>query len=139
AVNSLQRYIFTKEEEDFQTFKDFLKVPLGDHWGRLELEKPPGERDEKKMYEGFLQGRNHYDDIGGMIRVLTRFQANPYIAEAVQKWIEADALIFSLMELGDEIHAHMQTGNYSQKYLLSAVQDIHALNTKLTRVEDRFS
>src|SRR5205085_1336017 len=39
AVYQLGKYYRTHNEQDYQAFREFMKVPLGDHKTRLELQK----------------------------------------------------------------------------------------------------
>src|SRR6476661_2273438 len=59
----LMRYAHTHAESDYQQFRAALAVPLGDQKARLELEKTTP--DYAAAYQGFLEGRNHPDDIPG--------------------------------------------------------------------------
>src|SRR5580700_3357830 len=61
AVYFLTRYANTHEERDYQAYLQTISLPLGDRKARLELEKP--DPDLRVAHDGFIQGRNHYEDI----------------------------------------------------------------------------
>src|SRR5689334_5927688 len=67
AMYQLLKYGRTRDEADYQKFKEFMKVPMGDHKTLVELSKP--KPDMKVAKQGFLEGRNHPDDIDGMIKL----------------------------------------------------------------------
>jgi len=66
-----------------------MKVNIGDHKTRLELSKP--YPDMAIARQGFIEGRNHPDDIDGMIRLLQRFHSNYYIGRAITAWSQPTA------------------------------------------------
>ena len=72
SVMHLLRYAHTRSEQDYQEFLSALAVPLGDGRARVELEKR--NFDYQVAYQGFLDGRNHPDDIPGMISLFRRFR-----------------------------------------------------------------
>src|SRR5947209_8997909 len=61
AVHHLARYAETRDERDYRRYLDAIAVPMGDKQARLELEKPAP--DPRVVREGFVQGRNHPDDV----------------------------------------------------------------------------
>ena len=64
AVNHLLRYAYGREEGEFMRFRAALQIPLGDRTARLELERAAPDYDAVRR--GFLQGRNHPDDVDRM-------------------------------------------------------------------------
>ena len=72
AIYHLRKYTRSNNEEDYQEFTRFMKVPLGDRKTRLEMGKP--NADLAIMRQGFIEGRNHPDDVDGMIQLFQRFQ-----------------------------------------------------------------
>src|SRR4029078_485363 len=75
----LMRYAHTRAESDYAQFRAALAVPLGDLKARLELEKP--NPNFAIAFQGFLEGRNHPDDIPGMIDLYRRFRHLCYLAQ----------------------------------------------------------
>jgi len=68
AIMNLREYAHTHNEKDYLEFKNFLAVPYGDKAARIELEKANPDFDIAR--QGLLKGRNHPDDIDGMMKLL---------------------------------------------------------------------
>src|SRR3954468_239650 len=64
AVFHLYRYGVSRTERDYQLFEQFMRVPMGDARARHELLQ--SDRDMQAARAGFIEGRNHPDDIDGM-------------------------------------------------------------------------
>ena len=69
AMYQLLRYSRTQDEADYLKFKEFMKVPGGDHKTLVELSKE--NPDMEVARQGFIEGRNHKDDVNGMINLFT--------------------------------------------------------------------
>ncbi|MES2949628.1 MAG: sensor domain-containing diguanylate cyclase [Pseudomonadota bacterium] len=139
AVLALSRYVADQKPQDYQAFQDALKVSLGDRQARLELEKP--DPDLQLAAAGFLQGRNHADDVDGMIHLYRRFRRVTELDNAISIWKTADAHIDQLIALGGQIHAYAATPGASlddntQRTFLAQLEH---LNAQLTPLEDAFS
>jgi two-component system, sensor histidine kinase len=65
AVLQLYQYGISRSAEDYALFEQFMKVPIGDNEARQQLFSP--KPDLSVARHGFLMGRNHPDDINGMI------------------------------------------------------------------------
>jgi hypothetical protein len=91
AMYQLLKYSRSHDEADYQKFKEFRKVPLGDHKTLVELSKK--NPDMKVARQGFIEGRNHKDDVDGMINLFTRFNSISYINKAIVIWSQADQLV----------------------------------------------
>src|SRR3984957_10780355 len=70
AVFHLQKYAANHSAEELRRFRSEVAVPLGDHSARIEMDKP--NPDIRKVRLGFLEGRNHPDDVDGMIDLYRR-------------------------------------------------------------------
>src|ERR1700749_4044438 len=64
AVFHLYRYGVSHSDGDYQLFQQFMQVPIGDAKARREL--LTSNPNITTAREGFLEGRNHPDDIDGM-------------------------------------------------------------------------
>lgn len=137
AMYELLKYARTRDEADYIKFGEFMKVNLGDHKTRLELSKP--HPDIQIAREGFIEGRNHPDDIDGMIRLVRRFHSNRYINRAIVAWSNADKEILALKAIGEKLHAAIDTPAPSQERINALLDEIDPLNTRLTPWEDEFS
>ena len=71
AVFHLYRYGVSRTDKDYQLFEQFMRVPIGDAKARRELLR--SDRNMDAARQGFLEGRNHPDDIDGMISLFIDF------------------------------------------------------------------
>ena len=137
AVNALHKYGRTGKEADYLQFKEFMKVPLGDHKTRLELVK--AQPDMQVARQGFLEGRNHPDDVDGMITLFTRFYRVSYIHRAIVIWTAADSVGTPLVGIGEQIHSEMNAVSPSQARIDQLLNQVDDINANLTVLEDDFS
>lgn len=137
ASYHLREYYITRDEKQYELFKGFMRVPLGDHKTLVELFKP--EPNIPAAKQGFLEGRIHPDDIDGMINLMRRFHKIYYINEAIKIWAEADSIIAQLVPLGESMHEELHKPVVSQHTLDSLQSQIEPINAKLTVLEDNFS
>jgi diguanylate cyclase (GGDEF)-like protein/PAS domain S-box-containing protein len=137
SVAHLIRYAHTRSETDYKNFFNSLAVPLGDRKARIELEKP--DFDYAAAYQGFLEGRNHPDDIPRMIMLFRRFRQVPYIDRAVTLWERGDRSIDQLILVADELHQRISSGTFDEKQLQEVLELIHSVDARLTPEEDAFS
>lgn len=137
AVYALSRYCADRDPKDYAVFKDALRVSLGDRQARLELEKP--DPDLAVAAAGFLQGRNHPDDIEGMIHLFRTFRRVPEIDKAIAIWAQGDVHIDQLIALGDRIHPAVQAGILDANAAREHLAQLHEINALLTPLEDQFS
>lgn len=137
AVYHLQKYGHTHQEADYQNFLLFMKVPLGDHKAREAMLQSPVDRDGAR--DGFLQGRNHPEDIDGMIDLMVRFHSEPHLKKAIDAWTEADPQIMRLIPLAEQLHREIAAGHPSQSVIDALEADVQRTNENLTLLEDNFS
>jgi hypothetical protein len=102
AVFHLYKYGASGNQEDYLLFKAFMRVPVGDGKARQELQQPNPDMERAK--QGFLEGRNHPDDIEGMIWLFRNFSTVSYIEKAVRIWGEAEPIAMQLMEISKDLH-----------------------------------
>jgi hypothetical protein len=103
----------------------------------MELSKPHPDMDVAR--QGFIEGRNHPDDIDGMIRLLQRFHNNYYIGRAITAWSQADSVIAGFLDIGQQLHEEISSGHPSQQRINELLGMIDPLNARLTPFEDEFS
>ncbi|WP_365755929.1 EAL domain-containing protein [Noviherbaspirillum sp.] len=137
AVFHLNRYAESRDAADFQSYLAAISVPLGDHKARMELEKASPDFDVAR--QGFLAGRNHPDDIGGMIRMFRNLRNFSFMRIPISIWAEGDAYIALLMAEADMLHAAVLSGNPSNASLRPILERIKQINNRLTPLEDAFS
>jgi hypothetical protein len=83
AVFHLYKYGFSRDQEDYLLFREFMKVPVGNGKTRHELLKEIPDMEMAR--QGFLEGRNHPDDIDGMINLSRNFsntRSNTYLGRS---------------------------------------------------------
>lgn len=137
AMYQLLKYGRSRNEADYLAFKEFMKVPMGDHKALAELAKTNPDMQVAK--QGLIEGRNHPDDVDGMIKLFRRFKNNYYISRAIEAWVDADSLVPQFFVIGDKLHQEINAPNPSIERINAILQEIDPLNKKLTPIEDRFS
>ena len=137
AVYHLEKYYRTHNESDYQSFLKFMEVPLGDHKTRMELIKE--HPDYAIARQGFLEGRNHPDDIEGMIQLFRRFNEISYIHNAIVIWTAGDSIIAGLIPISDSMHNEINSLPASTEELDKIMGQIEPINESLTTLEDNFS
>src|ERR1700733_2865499 len=137
AIAELHRFADSGSPDDYLGFRGELAVPLGDRAARLELQSP--HPDYALARAGFLAGRNHADDVPGMMLLFRLFRHSALLARPIGAWTRADEVILPLGEIGRQMHASVMTadpGRARVERLLAEADDIHA---KVAPLEDDFS
>ena len=137
AVLHLNEYDKSHEELDYQRFLQAIAVPLGDRKARLALDKPDPDLDAAR--QGFLAGRNHQDDIDGMIRLFRNFRNVSFMNEVIAIWAEGDSYIYELSAEANLLHVDIISGRYDAASQQSSLARIKLINLRLSPLEDAFS
>lgn len=137
AVFHLQRYAFTGNVDDYQTFVSYLQVYEGDGLARRELLKPKPDYD--LVRQGFIQGKIYPSDIPSIVRLIQRFDQVSYVKNAMNSWSQADQMMARLYELAREYHELALSGKSESKRAIELVQVIESTNETLTQIETEFS
>jgi PAS domain S-box-containing protein len=137
AVYQLRIYGRSHDESDYIKFEDFMTVPLGDHKTLVELTKTTPDWNAAR--QGFIEGRNHPDDIDGMIHLFRRFHNIYYIDKAIKIWAEADGVNAQLIPIGERLHAEINSVHPSHEKIDGILREIDPINQRLTVLEDNFS
>ena len=137
AVFYLVRYAQTRDPADHEEYQRALQVNLGDRKARLALDRP--DPDPAAAREGFLQGRNHPDDVDGLIWLFLNFRELSYIDRAIALWAEADGHIETLQLLAAAVHAEVLSGGPSPSRAAALIVEIEELHRQLVPLEDAFS
>ncbi|MYN01861.1 EAL domain-containing protein [Pseudoduganella sp. DS3] len=122
AIATLQRYLVTADEQDFQQFRNELAVPLSDLSARREMDKD--QPDWELVRTGFLGGRNAEEDIGGMVWLYRNFKQVPLMARAIAYWKHSDEHLLRLRDLGERLHATPHAARPAQDVFLLELQEI---------------
>ena len=107
----LQKYGHSHDEKDYILFQQFLKIPLGDGIARQELNKKKPDLNIAK--QGFIEGKNHPDDINGMIWLIQNFNQIYYINKVLDIWSEAEPLMTQLIPIGKKLHLEINSKDIS--------------------------
>jgi len=137
AVFSLYQYGISRTEPDYQRFTHFMAVPIGDAEARKALLN--GGQDIAAARAGFLDGRNHRDDIDGMISLFLRFDHVYYISKAIDIWGDTQAIALQLLPIGEQLHREIGAAAPSQDNIDGLLASARALNQRVTSLEDEFS
>lgn len=137
AMYQLLKYGRTHDEADYIRFTEHMKVPLGDHEALVELSRP--ERDIEAAKRGFIAGRNHPEDVEGMITLFTRFSSNEYISRAIGIWVEADKAVAEFIPIAEELRAEINAPVPSQQHINYVLLKVDPVNRRITVLEDDFS
>lgn len=137
AVRSLEHYARSHDEADFQAYQRHIQVPLGDQQARLELQKPHPDLDVVRG--GYLQGRNHPEDIDYAIPFYRRFQHNAHVSRVIERWEEADHLMAELNQAAERFHAAQSSGRATPETTRAFLAELADLDRRLTAAEDLFA
>ena len=137
AIYALSRYAITGNAGDYQAYADALTVVLGDRQARLELEKPRPDLEISR--QGLLQGRNHPDDLDGMISLFRDFRHVAEISRAISLWAEADSAIDHLQTVGTRLHAAVQARTLDPAMALDIQNELQDIHQRLAPLTDAFS
>ncbi|MEX0960987.1 MAG: EAL domain-containing protein [Burkholderiales bacterium] len=137
AIFYLLRYSETQSEIDYRRYREAIAVPLGDQKARLELEKP--NPDYAVAWQGFIEGRNHPDDVPGLIMLFRRFRGVDYMADVIDLWTEGDRLIGELTQAAEELNVLIVAGGADPAVLRTFRDRLLNIDTRLTRLTDQFT
>jgi PAS domain S-box-containing protein len=137
ASYHLLKYGVWHDEKDYEKFKEFMKVPLGDSKTRKELMKQNPNLQIAR--QGFIEGRNHPDDVNGMIKLFRRFNSVSFISRAIYYWSEAEPVAMQLIPIGDSLHNEINKASPSPEKINGLLQKINPITEKITVLEDGFS
>jgi signal transduction histidine kinase/HAMP domain-containing protein len=138
AVVQLLDYSRSGDESRFRSALAQINVTLGDRQARLELEKP--SPDLAVVRDGFIQARNHPDDVGNMIWLFQTFRHESHIEHAIAIWTRAeDDGIQPLRALADELHGERSMTHPDLAQVNATVGRILAVDIFLEGLEHEFS
>ena len=137
AVLSLEQYIASHDETDYQSYQRLIQVPLGDQKARIELQKD--DPDLNMVRAGFLQGGNHPADVDYAVTFFRRFQHTAYMSKVIGHWTTADRLIAEMNSVAEAMHNEIASGRASPQTIRAFNARLKAINLQVTVEEDRFS
>jgi diguanylate cyclase (GGDEF)-like protein len=137
AISHLHRYARSGDENEYARYLASIRVPLGDRIAREALERP--QPDFEVARAGFLQGRNHPDDVPAMMNLFVYFRHVSYLDHAIGIWAEADGLIEQLDATAQALRTEVQAQPRDEARVRRIVLAVEALDARLRPLEDAFS
>lgn len=135
AVMALDRYVRSGTEPEYQQFRGMIAMPIGDHFARLELDRPAPDR--AAIFRDFEVGGLDPRDIPGIIRLYRYSGRWGPIARAIHIWAQADGPLLELPRIGRQIHASMRHGDRARAQAL--LQRAYGIDAALTPMEIAFT
>src|ERR1700733_9973881 len=89
--------------------------------------------------EGFLEGRNHPDDVDGMISLFIDFSSISYIRKAINIWSDAQPMAEQLLTIAQKLREEIQSPHPSQDRIDQLLGSVYTIDQRLTTLEDQFS
>ncbi|MDB4903936.1 MAG: His Kinase (phospho-acceptor) protein [Mucilaginibacter sp.] len=136
ASAHLINYIYLENETDFTAFEQGISVPVGDRIARIALSSNNNYQEAKK---GFLQGKNHPNDIDDMIWLFNNFQHLSMFEKAIRIWFSGDEMVNKLYQLGLQSRQKIRSGKISGAEKKSLILSIDNISAELTIKEQAFS
>jgi diguanylate cyclase (GGDEF)-like protein/PAS domain S-box-containing protein len=136
AVTALHRFAETRDEAELRAYDAAIAVPLGDRMAREELDRPSPNLDVVRR--GFLQGRNHPDDVDVMARLYRDFRGYGPMRRAIEIWGRGDREIAALTAAASRLRDAVRSGG-SRAEIAPVLAEIDAINARVTPLEDEFS
>jgi len=137
AIHSIEHYAISRDETDYLAYRRYINVPLGDRIARVELQKE--NSDLAVVLGGFVQGRNHPDDMESAVRFFHRFQHSAYMSQVIEHWTRGDHLIAELNRVAEALHEEIASGRNNPKIVRSYLNKLDDINRQVTKEEDLFS
>lgn len=137
ALAHLRIYAYSHDEKDYEAFRNFLQVPMGDGLARAALEKTPP--DYEMARKGFLAGRNHPDDIDGMIKLMLRFSEVKYLKQTIFYWKKAESILMKLLPISERLHKGIISRTITTAETHQFLSYITGIDKAITPMEDGFS
>jgi signal transduction histidine kinase len=136
AVIALHRFAETGDESAFTTFNDFIAVAIGDRIAREELEKP--ERDYSVIRRGFIQGKNHPDDVFGLASGFVVLRDWRPFNAAIEDWRRGDRLNRELVDAADRLRQAVQS-RAPKSEISRLLGEVDEIDGRLTTLETSFA
>ncbi len=135
AALYLYSYIATEDSAYMKPFDESIWVPMADNFARNSM---LSNFDDSITTRYFLMGRNHPDDVPGLIWLFKAFR-NTYMKTPVALWTDAEPQINELYNIGIQINIKIKKGALTAEERLTAVRDISKITAELYKKESTFS
>ncbi len=137
AIAELRQFGNSGSPDAYERFRAELAVPLGDRVARLQLQSPTP--DYPLAASGFIAGRNHPDDVPGMMRLFRVFRNSAIMAQPIAAWTQGDQLILQLDQVGRQTHAAIAAGDVARGGLDRLLANAELIHLRVAPLEDEFS
>ena len=137
SIAELRYFALSGSPADYRHFREEIAVPLGDRVARLELQS--AAPDYVRATNSFIAGRNHPDDVPGMIRVFRMFRHSSLLERPIDAWTRADELILRLDEIGRQMHALIESGSAADSGVSQLLAEAERIHRQVAPLEDEFS
>ncbi|KAF3997939.1 bifunctional diguanylate cyclase/phosphodiesterase [Glaciimonas immobilis] len=137
AVLKLVEYAASHDERDYQQFLFWIAVPVGDRTARLALNTIPPNLSAAR--QGLLKGRNHEDDIEGLIRLYRNFSHITYIRKIIAIWEKGDEYIAELETVANRMHGEYVSRRFDPATQEARLVHIKQIDIHLNLLEEAFS
>ena len=137
AVLSLFKYAQGGSEKNYDAFRAFIRVPLGDRIAREALDQD--HPDFEAAAAGLRQSMTNEEDIPSVLWVFTLLRHWGPFAQAVDDWQQGDRLIAKLILEADRFHTLHQAGDVTRADRDQFLATIDSVNVELDSLEYRFS
>jgi len=131
----LYTYIETEDSSYIAAFNNAIWVPMSDNLARKSI---INNYSDQVTADYFMIGRNHPDDIPGMIWLFKTFRGT-YMKTPILLWTDAEPLLNRLYNMGVALNAKVRSGSLSPEEKVKAVQDISQISAELYKRESEFS
>lgn len=135
AVQHLLLYAETGEEQHLGQFEASLAVPLGNRRAREAMSQETFDREFVRQQ--LILGGNHPDDVDNMITLFRRFGDQGLFADALQAWIQGDALVEQLRGQARDLHQLVRS-RHSHAQVRAAARGIRQTSQALLDNERQF-
>jgi signal transduction histidine kinase len=136
ASGHLIAYIYNGNPTEYSLFKTWINIPIGD---RLAREALSNNKEDSIARRGFLQAKNHTDDINDMIWLFNSFKHVGLFEKAISIWKDGDALVDSLRRVGLSTYSQTTANKIKRINKDSLITKVNTITTQLTIKERAFS
>ena len=131
----LYSYLETQDTTYMVLFSQAIWVPMSDNLARKSMLNNYGDEVTTKYFE---LGRNHRDDIPGMIWLFNTFKSS-YMKTPIMLWTDAEPLLNKLYDIGVALNVKIKKGSLTETDKLQAVREISSISLEMYKKESEFS
>lgn len=136
AARHLMTYLYTKDQNEWASFLEEIKVPKGDGAARIALVQ---NKSEEEIKSALRLGRNKEEDLDDIIWLYKNFKSVSFFTQAMQEWSAGDVLVEELNRIGYEIHQKLSVSDLDAKQKQAYLLQIGDISEELTTNSRNFS